>query len=482
MPEHLHGAFGPEVDYIAYRPRQRFMPWRLDRCVLWHNTFQHNVTRPPAGVRHRMLTVHDLNYRYRTGPGSWRDALLTRIAIARSNCLVSISDYVGDDVRRHITARGRRVTIHNGATDLSEAPQRAVDGLAGRRFFFHVSRMAPSKNVEAIVGLARAWPERTFVLAGPAWGHSKQLHDELGDSLPNVRVLLGIDDARRPGCSGTARRSCFRRSPKASDCRRWRRCTSARRCSCPGSPACRRSAVRRPRISTTFRRSRCARPSRRAAATAGSARRHPPPRAAVRLERLRLEVRAAVRRADLGAPAARARCAEGEQVDGARSGEDLAFRTVAGRPLLQLPGVPDPDARGVLPTRSSSRSPSARRHPSCSLDSSRRWPCWPMSASTPRAIPGWTRPGVSPPARHERARGDRPPSTRFRLPSVRRRTAVGIALARAVGPPPRPARRGDRGRHPLPFLYRERRMSASVWSAPRSADCCAPVSSASSIS
>jgi glycosyltransferase involved in cell wall biosynthesis len=36
-----------------------------------------------------------------------------------------------------------------------------------------------------------------FVLAGPAWGHSKQLHDELGDSLPNVRVLLGIDEAAK---------------------------------------------------------------------------------------------------------------------------------------------------------------------------------------------------------------------------------------------------------------------------------------------
>src|SRR6478672_12822433 len=128
MPEHLHGAFGPEVDYLAYRPRQRFAPWRLDRCVLWHNTFQHNITRPPVGVPHRIVTVHDLNYRYvRTGLGSWRDLLLTRIAIARSNCLVSISDYVGEDVLRHVTARGRRLTIHNGATDLSDAPQRAVD-------------------------------------------------------------------------------------------------------------------------------------------------------------------------------------------------------------------------------------------------------------------------------------------------------------------------------------------------------------------
>jgi glycosyltransferase involved in cell wall biosynthesis len=73
--------------------------------------------------------------------------------------------------------------------------QQPVPDLAGRRFFLHVSRMAPSKNVGTIVALARAWPERTFVLAGPAWGHSKWLHDELSGTMPNVHVLLGVDDS-----------------------------------------------------------------------------------------------------------------------------------------------------------------------------------------------------------------------------------------------------------------------------------------------
>lgn len=198
LPATLHGAFGQDVDYVEYRPEQRYASWQLGHCVLWHNTFQHNVTRPPAAVRHRVLTVHDLNYRHvKNGLGSWRDALLTRIAIARSNCLVSISDYVGEDIRLHVRSRARQLTIHNGATDLSAQPQSAVDSLVGRRFFFHISRMAPSKNVSAIVALARSWPERLFVLAGPDWGHSKRLQKELGESIPNVRVMLGIDDSTK---------------------------------------------------------------------------------------------------------------------------------------------------------------------------------------------------------------------------------------------------------------------------------------------
>ncbi len=198
LHSNLHGAFGSDVDYVAYSGRQRWLPWRLADCVLWHNTFQHNISRPPGGVKRRLLTVHDLNYRYRSpGPGAWRDEAWTRLAIAHSDQLVSISRYVGEDVRRHLHWKGALDTIYNGATDLSRMPQSAVTELVGKRFFFHISRMAPSKNVGSIVELARAWPERTFVLAGPAWGHSKQLHDELAGALPNLRILLGIDDATK---------------------------------------------------------------------------------------------------------------------------------------------------------------------------------------------------------------------------------------------------------------------------------------------
>ena len=44
----LHGAFGSDVDYVAYSGRQRWLPWQLADCVLWHNTFQHNISRPPG--------------------------------------------------------------------------------------------------------------------------------------------------------------------------------------------------------------------------------------------------------------------------------------------------------------------------------------------------------------------------------------------------------------------------------------------------
>ena len=196
MEARLHGAFGDAVSYVAYRPRDRVQPWQVPGCVLWHSTFQHNITRPPIGVRHRLLTVHDLNYRYAgMRAGALRDWALTRLAIARSTSLIAISRYVAADVAAHVRSAAPICTIYNGVTDLSAQPQQAVADLAGRAFFLHVSRMASSKNVGAIIRLARAWPERNFVLVGPAWGHSKELHDELSGTMPNVRVLLGVDDS-----------------------------------------------------------------------------------------------------------------------------------------------------------------------------------------------------------------------------------------------------------------------------------------------
>ena len=110
---------------------------------------------------------------------------------------MTISRYVADDVARHVRWKGPIQTIYNGATDLSAMTRQPVPSLVGRSFLFHVSRMARSKNVRAIVELARSWPEQMFVLAGPAWGDSKKIHDELADTMPNLRVLLGISEAEK---------------------------------------------------------------------------------------------------------------------------------------------------------------------------------------------------------------------------------------------------------------------------------------------
>jgi glycosyltransferase involved in cell wall biosynthesis len=59
----------------------------------------------------------------------------------------------------------------------------------------HLSRMSPSKNPQVLLNLARAWPEMTFLLCGPASEEAKQLRATV--KLPNVQFHLGINDAQK---------------------------------------------------------------------------------------------------------------------------------------------------------------------------------------------------------------------------------------------------------------------------------------------
>lgn len=194
MQQHLHGVFGSDCRYLPYRREQQWRPWRVPGCAVWHSGFQHNLTRPPVETPHRLLTVHDLNFRYVRRLGSWRDSAITRIAVARSSGIATISRYVAEDVCKHLRWKGPIRTIYNGASTGQGVEPEPVPSLVGRPFFFHLSRMAPSKNVRAIVALARSWPEKHFVLAGPAWGDARRIHGELQGKLPNLSIILGIDE------------------------------------------------------------------------------------------------------------------------------------------------------------------------------------------------------------------------------------------------------------------------------------------------
>lgn len=170
LPEALHGYFG---DAVAYRPldqaqRRRH---RTDPAFdVWHGLHQHMRFRPPLNARKRIVTVHDLNHRYAKSGLSllWQDWRLRR-QVGGIEHIVAITDYVRRDIQRWWPWAPPVSVIHNGVADLSAVQDEVVPGVdEGTPFFFHISRMSPSKNVEALLGLAEIWPQRQFVFAGPA--------------------------------------------------------------------------------------------------------------------------------------------------------------------------------------------------------------------------------------------------------------------------------------------------------------------------
>jgi glycosyltransferase involved in cell wall biosynthesis len=165
---------------------------------LWHSLHQVNKTRPPLGCPVRVLTIHDLNLLHMPGSAwaRWRATSRARALAARTDQMVAISRHTGDDVVQHLQWRGPLAVIHNGATDLSGAERQPLPGRdPSRPFLFHLSRMSPSKNPQAILGLAALWPEMDFVFCGPASEEAKALRATV--RLPNVSFHLTISDAQK---------------------------------------------------------------------------------------------------------------------------------------------------------------------------------------------------------------------------------------------------------------------------------------------
>ena len=205
LRERLAGLFGPAVGYLHVNRWQRLRHVRPEPYALWHSLHQLNKNRPPnmvPGSHARLVTVHDLNYLYgRNAWSTWRHQRRTLALLGRTDEIIAISQYTADDVRGKLGWTGPMSVIHNGARSFVNAPQEPLPGESAdgaqpsRPFLFHLSRMSRSKNPQAIIDLARAWPGMRFVLCGPPSDDAKHLKATV--HLPNLAFHLGISDAQK---------------------------------------------------------------------------------------------------------------------------------------------------------------------------------------------------------------------------------------------------------------------------------------------
>lgn len=199
LPKQWHGMFGPDVTYHelsdAMRLRHRF-PVDLD---VWHGLHQHMRYRPPVNSKRNIITVHDLNHVYAKKGLSlwWQNLRLTR-HLRRAHQLVAITQYVADDIRRHLPWAPPAEVIYNGAADLTQHVQTPIPELVGQSYLLHISRMSPSKNVGALIDMAAQWPEQLLVLVGPnspeVEAHRQHAQDM---GLRNVRFITDVDEAQK---------------------------------------------------------------------------------------------------------------------------------------------------------------------------------------------------------------------------------------------------------------------------------------------
>lgn len=200
LPRAFHGVFGPEVGYLATHTTQRWLHLRGTRFALWHILHQHNRLLAPLGTQRQLETVHDLNFLHAKTPAKiarYRAAMRRRLA--RRDAAIAITHYVAEDLRRELAPLATPLqVIHNGATDLTGVARQPVDGVGEQPFLLHISRMAPNKNILALLDLAAVWPEQAFVLAGAPSAYTGTVQQAIASrGLRNVRVRLDLAEGQK---------------------------------------------------------------------------------------------------------------------------------------------------------------------------------------------------------------------------------------------------------------------------------------------
>lgn len=207
LPRRWHGLFGDAIGYLDTHTSQRWLHLRATRFALWHTVHQHNRLRAPWGTQRQVETVHDLNFLHAKSPAKiarYRNILRRRLA--QRDAVVAITRYVADDIERELAPLAAPLqVIHNGATDLTGLAQQPVDGLSGgsgglqgRPYLLHISRMAPNKNILALLDLAAAWPEQALVLAGADSPYVAQVRAQIAArGLTNVQIRLDVSEAQK---------------------------------------------------------------------------------------------------------------------------------------------------------------------------------------------------------------------------------------------------------------------------------------------
>lgn len=200
LPRRWHGVFGDRVGYLDTHTTQRWLHLRATRFTLWHHLHQHLRLRAPWGTQAEIETVHDLNFLHLKSPAKQqRYHAILRRRLQRRAAVVTITRHVAEDLTRELPGLSAPIAvIHNGATDLTGDPQQPIPGVPERGFLLHISRMAPSKNIEAMLALAAAWPEMPLVLAGATSAYTdtvQRLVRERG--LKQVQVHLDLDEPHK---------------------------------------------------------------------------------------------------------------------------------------------------------------------------------------------------------------------------------------------------------------------------------------------
>ncbi|GAA4508734.1 hypothetical protein GCM10023172_41320 [Hymenobacter ginsengisoli] len=172
-PQEVGGLGRQGVRYLTQRSFHKYFNPASYGLRLWHATSQLSWYVPTSPLTKVVLTVHDLNFLHENPDERTytRQLAMVRRNIRRADYLVTISDFVRQDILRHAdllgyTGRQPLRYVPRGVEDLASVPLGHVPAYVPRRpFLFGLGTINSKKNYHVLAALLQG-TDYELVLAG----------------------------------------------------------------------------------------------------------------------------------------------------------------------------------------------------------------------------------------------------------------------------------------------------------------------------
>ncbi|OJV19642.1 MAG: group 1 glycosyl transferase [Dyadobacter sp. 50-39] len=157
LPNSAEHAFGENANYVSQHFIHKLFFPDTKSVDIWHCTFQGSRYYPFGKKVSVVLTIHDLNFLYDGNRSEKRiNKYLTRLQlkIDRADHIVAISNYVLEDLRKHLNLGSKPTSVIYNGCNIEETgdiivPEKSVDG----PFLFTIGTIVGKKNFHVLPAL-----------------------------------------------------------------------------------------------------------------------------------------------------------------------------------------------------------------------------------------------------------------------------------------------------------------------------------------
>ncbi|WP_343689811.1 glycosyltransferase family 1 protein [Chitinophaga sp.] len=178
VPKQYQGFFGDNATYKKKNSLHKFCIPPNIKPDIWHTTFQSSRYMPSTGRSKKVLTIHDLNCIHEKFPPQKIKRILHSVQdnINRADHVVTISQFVMDDVKTHLHLKDKPASVVLNAAHIEAYPD--FDAPAYRPaqpFLFTIGGVNAKKNFHVLPPLL-VGNDYELIIAGPVFDESYKQH------------------------------------------------------------------------------------------------------------------------------------------------------------------------------------------------------------------------------------------------------------------------------------------------------------------